>query len=157
MDPRAGTLAFLFTDIEGSTALWERCPAQMSVALARHDVLLRAAIEAHGGRVFKTVGDAFCAAFAEARDAIAATFAAQRALLAEPWPEPASIAVRMAVHAGPAEVRDGDYFGATLNRIARLLAIGHGRQVLVSAAAAAAIGERLPPGCALQDRGRHRL
>jgi predicted ATPase/class 3 adenylate cyclase len=157
MQQSAGNVAFLFTDIEGSTALWERCPEQMAVALARHDALLRGAVEACGGRVFKTVGDAFCAAFADAPGALAAALAAQQALHAEPWPEPAVIAVRMALHAGPVQVRDDDYFGATLNRIARLLAIGHGRQVLLSATVADAVRHGLPPSCALQDRGRHRL
>lgn len=156
MAPPSGTVAFLFTDIEGSTRLWEADPSRMSVALARHDALLREAIETAGGVVFKTVGDAFCAVFAQVPAALRAALAAQQALLREAWPSGTVIAARMAVHWGAAEVRGDDYFGPTLNRAARLLAIGHGRQVLVSDAAAAAL-EHLPDGCALQDRGRHRL
>src|SRR5262247_1694 len=92
-----GTVTFLFTDIEGSTRLWEAQHDAMRAALARHDALLRQAIEAHGGFVFKTIGDAFCAAFATAPDAVAAALDAQRALAAERWPEAARIRVRMAV------------------------------------------------------------
>ena len=106
------TVALLFTDIEGSTRLWERDAAAMAPALARHDELLRGVIEEHGGRVFKTVGDAFCAAFAGPRDAVAAARAGQAALAAEPWPDAARLRVRMAVHLGECEQRDGDYFGA---------------------------------------------
>src|SRR4051812_26336476 len=106
-----GTVTFLFTDIEGSTKRWERQPAAMQAALARHDALLRKAIEARGGYVFKTVGDAFCAAFATAPDALAAAIAAQRALHGEPWGEIGPIRVRMALHTGAAQERDTDYFG----------------------------------------------
>ena len=122
----SGTVTFLFTDIDGSTRLWDRFPAQMRVALARHDALMREVIASHDGHVFKTVGDAFCAAFARPADALAAARAAQRALLAEPWPAPIAITVRMALHSGNADLRDGDYFGPPLNRIARLLSAGHG-------------------------------
>ena len=87
-DLPSGAVTFLFTDIEGSTRLWEQSPATMELALARHDALLRAAIETNGGSVFKTVGDAFCAAFASAPAALAAALTAQRALLAERWSEP---------------------------------------------------------------------
>ncbi|HTI46643.1 MAG TPA: tetratricopeptide repeat protein [Casimicrobiaceae bacterium] len=152
-----GTVTFLFTDIEGSTRLWERSPAAMKAALGRHDTLVRHAIEAHGGHVFKTIGDAFCAAFAAAGDAVAAALAAQQALLCEPWPDGATINARMVVHTGSADAQAGDYFGPTLNRTARLLAVGNGRQVLLSAASVAAAGGALPDGASLQDRGTHRL
>ena len=152
-----GTVTFLFTDIDGSTRLWDRHPAQMRVALARHDALMRKAIEARDGHVFKTVGDAFCAAFVHPSDALDAARAAQRALLAEPWPEPVAIRVRMALHAGNAEVREGDYFGQPLNRIARLLAAGHGGQVLVSRAAAELLGDALGKGVSMRDMGEQRL
>src|SRR5579864_8099205 len=105
-----GTVTFLFTDIEGSTRLWEQHPEAMQGALARHDALLRQAIEAHGGHVFKTVGDQFCAAFATPPDALAAALTAQQALGAEPWGEGGPLRVRMALHTGAAEQRDGDYF-----------------------------------------------
>ncbi|HZO87834.1 MAG TPA: adenylate/guanylate cyclase domain-containing protein, partial [Chthonomonadaceae bacterium] len=129
-----GTVTFLFTDIEGSTRLWEQHPEAMRSALARHDALLRQAIEGNNGLVFKTMGDAFCAAFHSATEGLAAALSAQRALVAEPWQEGLSLRVRMALHTGNAEERDGDYFGQPLNRVARLLAIGHGGQVLLSAA-----------------------
>ena len=154
---RGGTVTFLFTDIEGSTSLWERHAAQMSVALIRHDALLRAAIVDHGGHVFKTVGDAFCAIFASAPDALAATWASQRAIVSEPWPEATPLRVRMALHTGPAEERDGDYFGPTLNRVARLLSAGHGGQILLSEATAALVRPSLSDGVELRDLGEHRL
>jgi class 3 adenylate cyclase len=96
------TVTFLFTDIEGSTELWERNPTTMPVALARHDAIVREGIEAHGGRVFKALGDAFCAVFASAPDAVAAALDTQRALLAESWPFDSPIKVRIAIHSGTA-------------------------------------------------------
>ena len=154
---RGGTLAFLFTDIEGSTERWERAPEVMRVALARHDGMLRKAISRSGGQVFKTVGDAFCAAFSSASDALAAALAAQRALEADGFAEIGGLKVRMAVHAGAVEARDGDYFGQPLNRVARLLAAGHGGQVLVSAVAADLARGSLPAGSSLVGLGAHRL
>src|SRR5687767_2189754 len=128
-----GTVTFLFTDIEGSTTRWEQHREQMRAALGRHDAILRAAIEAHGGVVFKTVGDAFYAACVTAPPAVEAALAAQRALQAERWDATlGQVRVRMALHTGAAEQRDGDYFGPALNRVARLLAAGHGGQVLLS-------------------------
>jgi class 3 adenylate cyclase len=127
----SGTVTFLFTDIEGSTRLWEYYPQAMRAALARHDALIRAA-EAHGGGVFKTVGDAFYAVFAAAADAAAAALAIQRALQCEPWGETGSLCVRVALHTGAAQTRDGDYFGPALNRVARMLAASHGGQIVLS-------------------------
>src|SRR5215211_5942877 len=98
--PPEGTVTLLFTDIEGSTKRWEHLPAQMAVALRTHDLILRACIEEHGGFVFKTIGDPFCAAFAQAGDALACALDAQRALAAEPWGEIGSVRVRMALHTG---------------------------------------------------------
>src|SRR5439155_16874581 len=123
-DLPAGTVTFLFTAIEGSTRLWEQHPEAMPAALARHDALLGRAIEAHGGHVFKSIGDQLCAVFDSAPDALAAAHEAQSALRAELWDETGSLRVRIALHSGPAEKRDGDYLGATLNRVARLLAAG---------------------------------
>ena len=141
-DLPTGTVTFLFTDIEGSTIRWEQHREAMQAALARHDAILRQAIEGHGGVVFKTVGDAFYAAFATAPDALHAALVAQRALQTEPWPEALGpIRVRMALHTGAAEERDGDYFGPPLNRVARLLAAGHGGQVLLSAVAQGLVQE----------------
>ena len=139
-----GTVTFLFTDIEGSTALWERYPEAMRQALARHDAILREAIAAHRGHVFKTIGDAFCAAFSTAPEALAAAAAAQRALHGESWGEVGPLRVRMALHTGAAELRDGDYFGPPLNRVARLLAAAHGGQALVSQVARGLARDQLP-------------
>src|SRR5215212_9020051 len=121
-----GTLTFLFTDIEGSTTRWEHQPQAMERALGRHDQLLRQAIDAYGGQVIKTVGDAFQAVFTTTPAALEAALAAQRALAAEAWGPIEQIQVRMALHVGIVQQRDGDYFGAPLNRIARLCTAGHG-------------------------------
>src|SRR5215475_2416262 len=153
----SGTVTFLFTDIEGSTQLWATQHEAMRTALARHDALLREAIEAHGGRVFKTVGDAFCAAFATAPGAIEAALGAQRALRAELWPQQAPIRTRIALHTGAAEFRDDDYFGPPLNHVARLLAVGHGGQTLVSAITHDLCRDRLPAGATLKSLGEHGL
>jgi TolB-like protein/class 3 adenylate cyclase/Flp pilus assembly protein TadD len=149
----SGTVTFLFTDIEGSTRLWEEYADLMRVALARHDVLLREAIGKHRGYIFKTGGDAFYAAFGTAPDGVAATLAAQQALAAESWPGGAVIRVRMGVHTGIAELRDSDYFGPALNRVARMMNAGHGGQTLVSVAAREACGEALPDGASLTSLG----
>jgi predicted ATPase/class 3 adenylate cyclase/DNA-binding NarL/FixJ family response regulator len=156
-DLPTGTVTFLFTDIAGSTQLWERHPQAMPAALARHDALMRQAVEAHGGAVFKLVGDAVCAAFATAVDALDSALAAQRALYAESWDAVGALRVRMALHTGAAQERDGDYFGQPLNRVARLLATGHGGQTLLSAATCELLRGRLPAGVALHDLGQHRL
>lgn len=150
-------MTFLFTDVEGSTRLWEEHPDTMGPAVARHDEILRAAVEARGGNVFKSLGDAVYAAFEESSQAVAAALDAQRALVFEPWPLPHPLRVRMAVHAGVCERRDGDFFGRPLNRTARLLAIGHGGQVLVSDCVREIVGDALPPGASLVPLGDHRL
>jgi predicted ATPase/class 3 adenylate cyclase/Tfp pilus assembly protein PilF len=155
--PPSGTVTLLFTDIEGSTRAWESHPVEMQRALARHDVLLRAVIETSGGYVFKTVGDAFCAAFTDSRSAVRASLAVQEAVALEPWPGLTPVGVRVAVHTGECEERDSDYFGPTVNRIARLLAIGHGGQILVSGVAAHLARDQLPESASLRDLGEHRL
>ena len=116
-----GTLTFCFTDIEGSTQLWEQHPHAMRAALAQHDTILRRAIRAHSGVVFKTVGDGVHAVFARAADAVAAAHSTQLLLQETDWGELGALRVRMALHTGTAEERDGDYLGPPLNRIARLL------------------------------------
>jgi predicted ATPase/class 3 adenylate cyclase len=153
----SGTVTFLFTDIEGSTRLWEEHPEAMREALGRHDALLREAIGAHQGRVFKTVGDQFCAAFTAAPEALAAALTAQRALHAEPWPGTGPLRVRMALHTGTAEAREGDYLGPPLNRIARLLEAGHGGQILLSLATQELVRDHLPEESGLRDLEEHRL
>ena len=150
--PPSGTVSFLLTDIEASTRLWEDFPEQMEVALARHDVIVRSVITERRGYVFGTAGDGFNAAFSTAQDALDAAIAAQSALAVEAWPDPIAIAVRMGVHTGTADERDGDYFGPTVNRAARLMAAGHGGQILVSAATA-----QLIDGNGLTDLGEQRL
>src|SRR5580658_9172106 len=153
----SGTVTFLFTDIEGSTGLWESAPEAMQVALKRHDELLRSTIESARGYVFKTVGDAFCAAFTSARDAVEAAGAVQQALQTEAWPERARLRVRMALHTGECEERDGDYFGPAVNRIARLGATAHGGQVVVSRSTAEVVRDRLPTDMKLVELGLHLL
>ena len=152
-----GTVTFLFTDIEGSTHLWETEPDAMRVALARHDALLHGAIGASGGHVFKTVGDAFCAAFATAPDALTAALGIQRVLARETWRTRSPIRVRIALHTGAAETRGRDFFGPPLNRVARLLAAAHGGQTLLSQATCELARDALPPGAALHDLGAHKL
>jgi len=152
-----GTVTLLFTDLEGSTKLWERGPEAMSQALSRHDELLRDAVEAHGGFVFKTVGDAFYAAFPTAPEAVEAAHDAQRFLLFEEWEETGPLRVRMALHTGTAEERNGDYFGPTVNRVARLLSAGHGGQVLLSLSTVELVRDHLPREAGLRDLGVRRL
>lgn len=152
-----GTVTFLFTDIEGSTQLWQQHPAAMQPALARHDILLREAIVAHHGVLVKGTGDGLHAVFARVTDALAAALAAQRLLSAENWGALGIIHVRIALHTAVAEERNGDYFGPALNRVARLLAAGHGGQVLLSLASAELVRDHLSPDMMLRDLGAHRL
>jgi predicted ATPase/class 3 adenylate cyclase len=155
--PPTGTVTFLFTDIEGSTKMWEHNASAMQAALAHHDELLRWAIVEHGGYVFKTVGDAFCAAFPTAPDALEAALEIQRRLLPSEWEEGGPLFVRMALHTGAAQERDGDYFGPPVNRVARLLSAAHGGQVLLSLPAQELVRDQLPGGTTLRDLGEHRL
>jgi predicted ATPase/class 3 adenylate cyclase len=152
-----GAVTFLFSDIEGSTARWEDEPEAMGLAVACHDSLVREAIESHDGYVFKTMGDAFCAAFSTAADALGAALDAQRALAAQDFSAVEGLRVRMALHTGQCAERDGDYFGPTVNRVARLLAIAHGEQVVVSGATAELLENRMPQRAQLRDLGKHRL
>jgi predicted ATPase/class 3 adenylate cyclase/Tfp pilus assembly protein PilF len=154
---KSETFTFLFTDIEGSTKLWEAKPDAMRVALAQHDAMLRRAIEEHGGHVFKTVGDAFCAAFPSAAHAIGAAVQAQRALKDETFIGIGSLHVRMALHTGEAQLRANDYFGPTLNRVARLLSLAYGDQILLSNTAQEMVSDELPEDCHLRDLGSHTL
>lgn len=155
MAPPSGTVTLLFTDIEGSTKLWEQSPEAMQSALARHDGVIRKAALGKGGHVFKTVGDAFCIAFDTAPDALRSAIEAQLELNKEQWEVP--IKVRMAIHTGSVESREGDYFGQPLNRTARLLAIGHGGQILLSDVARDLASDALPAQTNLLSLGDHRL
>ena len=148
----AGTVTFLFTDIEGSSVLWEADAALMAGVLARHDEILRGQIAQWGGSVFKHTGDGMCAAFAAAPDAVSAAMAAQADFGCEPWPSGMVLRVRMGVHSGTATEVEGDYFGPTLNRAARVMNAGNGGQIVCSAATAA-----LCPGVEMRDAGAHLL
>lgn len=162
-DLPTGTVTFLFTDIEGSTKLWQQFPNAMPNALARHHEILQRAIESHNGYVFQIIGDAFCAAFATAFDGLDAALNAQRALRDYAWGETGAIRVRMALHTGAAEVRAGEFTsgeyvsGITLSRAARLLSAGHGGQILLSAPATELVREQLSQNIALRDMGARRL
>ncbi len=152
----SGTVAFLFTDIEGSTRRWESHHQQMQVAVERHFRLIGDVVNAHDGVLFKTIGDAVQAAFPSVPAAVTTAIEAQAALRAEDWGEIGPLRVRMAVHVGEATPRDGDYLAPALNRLARALATGYGEQILLTEAARA-LATAPPPGHALRDLGRHRL
>jgi len=153
----SGAVTFLFTDIASSTRLWEQQPEAMRDALARHNALLYQATTEHGGMVVKGTGDGLLAAFADAAAALSAALAAQRALLAEGWPLDEPLRARMALHTGQVAPTDGDYLGPSLNRAARLLAAGHGGQILLSRATCELLTDHLPAGVELHDLGVHRL
>jgi predicted ATPase/class 3 adenylate cyclase len=148
---------FLFTDIEGSTRLWEQEPERMQAALARHDAIVRAAVESNDGEVVKMSGDGVHAAFQDPLGAVRASLQLQQALADVDATNGVSLRVRCGLHAGVNERRDNDFFGTAVNRAARIMSTAHAGQVLVSQAVAALIGERLPPGVALRDLGAVRL
>jgi class 3 adenylate cyclase len=156
----AGTVTFLLTDIEGSTRLWESAGEAMPGAVGRHYRILDAAIAGQGGvrPVEQGEGDSVVAAFTRARDALVAALEAQRALYAEDWPDGVALRVRMALHTGDARLRDrGNYFGAAVNRCARLRGVARGGQVLLSRATHDLVEDDLPEGVELVDLGVHRL
>src|SRR3954468_18724385 len=153
-----GTVTFLFTDIEGSTALWERDRAAMRAAVNQNLALLREVIANHDGVAFKTVGDALQAAFATPPSALAAAVAAQRELQTATWPEATGpLRVRVALHAGMAEPSDGDYLAPCLNRLSRLLAAGHGQQVLLTETVRRLLEGELPVAVSLRALGSYGL
>src|SRR5215510_5156634 len=152
-----GTVTFLFTDLESSTRFWEEQPEAMRGALARHDGLLRDAVDVHGGHVVKSTGDGLHAVFATAEGALEAAVAGQIALGREMWAETGPLRARIGVHTGVAEQRGGDYFGPVVNRAARLMAVAHPGQVVCSQATADLVRDALAPSVALSDLGEHRL
>ncbi|HLJ83936.1 MAG TPA: adenylate/guanylate cyclase domain-containing protein [Candidatus Eremiobacteraceae bacterium] len=152
-----GEVTFLFSDIEGSTRRWELHPRAMQAALARHEQILSAAIARHNGSVFKLIGDAFCTVFQSSADAVAAAIDAQCDLAEEDFSSVDGLRIRMGLHAGFAEERNADYFGPTVNRVARLMSIGHGGQVLVSGAVVESLRGHVPSNARLIDLGSHRL
>jgi predicted ATPase/class 3 adenylate cyclase len=159
----SGTVTFLFTDIEGSTQLWEKHPQAMKSALAEHDSILKEAIESNHGHIIKSTGDGVHAVFTKAMDAINTAIRAQR-ILQSLIPldvlgstTAAQLKVRMGLHTGEAELRDGDYYGQTLNRAARIMSAGQGGQILISDVAAQVAREHLPAGVSLLELGEHHL
>ena len=153
-----GTVTFLFTDLEGSTRRWEAHPSEMRDALARHNAIVHGAVESHGGVVFSTMGDGMAAVFASAREAVRAVLAAQQGLAAEEWGEVTGpLAARMGLLTDEGVLGGEQYLNQPLNRCARLMAAGHGGQVLVSGSTEALVREDLPEGCGLVDLGEHRL
>lgn len=153
----SGIVSFLFTDIEGSTRLWEEFPEAMRAALAQHDSILTDAVAAHNGTVFKHTGDGMCAVFAVVSDAVAAALDAQRGLAQSDWSAVGSLKARMGIHTGQAEEDQGDYFGPPLNRTARLMSAAHGGQVLLTGVAADLAQGHLPDRAELKGLGTHRL
>jgi predicted ATPase/class 3 adenylate cyclase/DNA-binding CsgD family transcriptional regulator len=154
-----GTITFLFTDVQGSTAAWLRNPETMGPALVRHDELIERTVAEHDGSVVRPrgEGDSRFAVFARASDAVSAACSIQRALLKEAWPLADPLRVRIAIHTGEATARLGDYYGPAVNHCARLRAVAHGGQVLVSAVTSELVREALPTGLTLRDLGLHQL
>ena len=154
-----GTVAFVFTDIEGSTRLAQTLPEdRWTATLARHRELVRSAVAAHDGLEVSTEGDGFFLVFARTSDAVAFTVDAQRALAAEPWPADAEVRVRMGIHTGDGRLDvDGTYIGADVHRAARVAAAGHGGQVLLSETTSSLVADELPAGVGLRGLGEHRL
>ena len=154
-----GVVTFLLTDIEGSTPLWETHTAAMSAALARHEALVTEVVASHGGRLIKSrgEGDSTLSVFVRATDAVSAALALQQVLAGELWPEGIALPTRAALHSGEAELRDGDYYGQTLNRAARLRALAEGGHILLSQGTAELVSDKLPAGTSLADVGKHSL
>jgi class 3 adenylate cyclase len=154
----SGAVTFLFTDIECSMQFWQDYPDRMKINLARHDQVLRTAIESYRGIVFKTIGDAFCAVFTSAGEALQAAVAAQCSLSAQDWGE-APIRVRMGLHSGYAGIQaDGDYSDyGSLGYVQRLMSAGHGGQTLLSQETRDLLQDELPAGVSLRDLGVHHL
>jgi len=157
MQASQGVVTFLFTDIEGSSQLWEREPERMQGALACHDALTRTAVDGHRGRVVKMLGDGAHAVFTDPRDAIIAAIALQQQLADPTATNGIAFKVRCGLHAGVEERRDDDFFGRSVNRAARIMGVAHGGQILVSETVASLVDERLPEGVALRDLGLVRL
>jgi predicted ATPase/class 3 adenylate cyclase len=153
----SGVTTFLFTDIEGSSRLWDQDHERMRLALARHDAIVRAAVEGNRGTVVKMSGDGVHGVFDDPLDALGATLQLQQALADPTATHDVALRVRCGLHAGVGERRDNDFFGSAVNRAARIMSAAHGGQVLLSQAAATLIADRLPAGVALRDLGAVRL
>ena len=138
----SGTVTFLFTDIEGSTSLWDAHPGEMAVALARHDDIVSQAVGAHQGHVFSTGGDGVCAAFSRSLDAVEAALNIQRSVGAEAWPADVVLRVRIGIHTGEAQERDGNFFGPPVNEAARIMAAAPPGQIVLSSESAGLLDRR---------------
>jgi class 3 adenylate cyclase len=154
-----GTVTFLLTDVEGSTRLWEQDPAAARQAMARHDALVEKYVHENGGHLVRPrgEGDSRFAVFARATDGVASASDIQHTLTAEPWPKSTPIRIRIALHTGEADLREGDYYGSDVNRCARLRAIAYGGQVLLSQSTFILIQDDLPRRVQVRDLGEHRL
>jgi len=156
-----GTITFLFSDIVGSSKLWERFPEAMEQVIAQHDDMLKAIINDHGGVVFKTMGDSISAAFESPVDSLAAAAQFQRAIGKTKWktfdPLLPAIKIRIGIHSGTAKVRGGDYFGPTVNRVARVASLGNANDILLSEATKTLVEDTLPAKARLLDRGKKKL
>jgi len=153
----SGTVTFLFTDIEGSTKLWEKFPEAMGAALALHDEIAVDAVQSNGGIVVKSTVDGLHAVFPYAGEAVMAVIKLQELMVSASWPIPATLRVRTALHSGEAELREGDYYGPAVNRAARLMSAAAGGQILLSSATAELVQDQLPAGTGLLDMGEHLL
>ena len=158
-DLPTGTITFLFTDIEGSTQLWETAPEETSRAMARHDQIVENTVTANGGFLHRArgEGDSEFAVFHSAVDAVTAAVLIQKQFFVEPWATPRPLKIRIALHTGTAALRLGDYYGSEVNRTARLRSIAYGGQVLLSGVTWSLVQGSLPHGVSVQDDGEHRL
>ncbi len=154
-----GTITFMLTDLQGSTQAWERQPNAMRGAVARHDAILASSVRDHAGSLVEAgrEGNSVLAAFRTAPAAASCALDIQKKFAGEPWPEGLELKVRVALHNGEAQLREGHYFGPALNRCARLLATCHPGQILLTKATEAVLADEIPPGAELQDLGSHRL
>ena len=154
-----GTLTFMLTDLVGSTRAWESAPAAMREAMARHDRIVDRCLKQHHGSDVPSgrAGDSILAVFSRAADAASGALSLQRDFAKERWPEEVTLEIRVALHSGEAELRQGQYHGQVLNRCARLLATCHGGQVLLTSATEQLLVDELPPRTELRDLGFHRL
>lgn len=155
--PVSEAVTFLFTDVEGSTLIWERAPDSMRAAVDIHDRIIGSVVTAHGGRVFARGGEEFCVAFARADSALRAAIAAQRELERASWPTDAVLSVRMGLHTGEAHERDGDYLGSAVNRAARVMSAANGRQVVLSSSTRDLLSGPTSAETVLVDLGPHEL
>ena len=149
--------SYWFSDIEASTRMWEKHPAAIGAAVARHDAIVRRCVEENGGTIVKTTGDGMMAVFEQPVAAALASVRVQQKLQDESWEETGPLRIRVGIHLGDAQERGGDYFGPAVNRTARVMSAAHGGQILLSSAVAEAVSGRLPSEVQLRDLGQHRL